>query len=188
VALGERIGLRGDIGICSFYATKLMTTGGQGGAIVSRNKALIEKIRDYREFDCRMDEKLRFNFQMTDLQATIGRVQLKKLPAFLEQRERIFEIYRNAGFDMLESMSKSIHPVRYRAVIRCAEPQRLIEMLQENGVRSIVPIDQWELLDNPEKYPVANELTRMTVSLPIYPLLTSSDVKKIVEVTKEFFA
>ena len=45
---GKRIGLRGDIGICSFYATKMITNGGQGGAIISRNKKLIDNIKDYR--------------------------------------------------------------------------------------------------------------------------------------------
>ena len=34
----ERIGLRGEIGICSFYATKMMTSGGQGGVVISRYK------------------------------------------------------------------------------------------------------------------------------------------------------
>lgn len=58
---GQRIGLRGDVGICSFYATKMMTSGGQGGAVVSHDKTLIDKLKDYREFDCRDDAILRFN-------------------------------------------------------------------------------------------------------------------------------
>ena len=83
-SLGAKVSEKfcGTIGLCgvfSFYATKMITTG-QGGMVVSNNKDLINAIKDYREFDCRKDKKYRFNFQMTDLQASIGRVQLKKLP------------------------------------------------------------------------------------------------------------
>lgn len=183
---GRRIGLRGEVGICSFYATKLMTTGGQGGAIVSRDRALIEKVRDYRQFDSRNDTKLRFNFQMTDLQAAIGRVQLGKLPKFMEQRERLFGIYANAGLELLGSSSESTEPVRYRAVMRCAEPARLIEALRNNGVRAIVPVERWELLDEPEKYPAADRLANTSISLPLYPGLAVNDAQKIADIAKDF--
>lgn len=184
---GERIGLRGEIGICSFYATKLMTSGGQGGALISRDRALIEKVRDYREFDCRDDSKLRFNFQMTDLQAAVGRSQLGKLPTFLEQRERLFDIYREAGLELLGAItSVASQPVRYRAVMRCNEPKRLIEKLLENDIRAIVPVERWELLDAPEKHPEAESLTRSTVSLPLYPALDIHDAERIANLAKEF--
>ena len=49
----------------------MITSGGQGGAIISKNKKIIDKIKDFRKFDCRKDKKFRFNFQMTDLQASI---------------------------------------------------------------------------------------------------------------------
>lgn len=183
---GERIGLRGAVGICSFYATKLMTTGGQGGALVSRDKALIEKVRDYRQFDCRDDTKLRFNFQMTDLQAAVGRVQLSKFPGFLDQRERLFGIYREAGLDLLDASTATSRPVRYRAVMRCFEPMRLIAALQDNGVRAIVPVERWELLDEPERYPIADGFARASISLPIYPVLAASDAHRIACIARDF--
>lgn len=183
---GERIGLRGAVGICSFYATKLMTTGGQGGALVSRDKALIEKVRDYREFDCRDDTKLRFNFQMTDLQAAVGRVQLGKLTEFLDQRERLFWIYREAGLDLLDTSTATSRSVRYRAVMRCSEPMRLIAALRDNGVRAIVPVERGELLDDPEKYPVAAGFARACISLPLYPVLAPIDAHRIAGIAKNF--
>ncbi len=182
---GERIGLRGEVGICSFYATKLMTTGGQGGAVISRDKALLDKVRDYRQFDCRDDTKLRFNFQMTDLQAAVGRAQLGKLPTFLEQRERIFKIYRDAGLDLLESTAHD-RPARYRAVIRCAEPGTVIKSLAATGVHAIIPVEERELLDAPSLYPVALDLTQTTVSLPCYPSLQEKEVVRISSSVKEF--
>jgi len=184
---GQPAGIRGDIGICSFYATKMITSGGQGGAVISRNFDLIEKIRDYRKFDCRNDSELRFNFQMTDIQAAIGREQLKKLPIFIKKRECLFNIYSDYGLKMIESNDKKLNNVvRYRAVMRCDDPQRLIEKLLTNGIRAIVPIQLTELLDGPNNYPVAEELTLRTVSLPIYPSLDIKDAKKIASIAREF--
>ena len=184
MASGHRVGLRGDIGICSFYATKMITSGGQGGAVISRDKQLIDRIRDYRQFDCRDDVNLRFNFQMTDLQAAIGRAQLKKLPLFIQQREKIFSIYRAAGLDLLDAASATSYPVRYRAVMRSEDPANIIRRLAENGVKAIVPIERRELLDQPESYPIAKLLTERTVSLPIFPSLHQDNAESISNIVR----
>jgi perosamine synthetase len=190
-ALGSKVGadyagLRGSIGVCSFYATKLMTTGGQGGALISKDSSIIDQVRDYREFDSRRDQKLRFNFQMTDLQASIGRAQLARMPKFLRLRENIFEIYKNAGLPMLEAKDSNVSAVRYRAVMRCSEPEALITTLAAQGIRAIVPIEEWELLDASEVHHNAKALTRSTVSLPIYPSLSEQDAKRIAQVARAF--
>jgi perosamine synthetase len=181
---GSRIGLRGDLGVCSFYATKMITSGGQGGAVIGRDKALIDKIRDFREFDCRDDDRPRFNFQMSDLQAAVGRVQLSRLPDFIEVRERWFALYRQAGLELIDDDAPGVRPVRYRIVMRCDQPNRVIEALEAQGVRAIVPIEEFELLDIPADYPNAKELTHSTVSLPAYPGLQKKDVMRIAQIAK----
>ena len=173
---GERIGLRGELGICSFYATKMITSAGQGGAVISRNKSLIDSIKDYRQFDCREDSRLRFNFQMTDLQAAVGRVQLSRLNSFIEQREEIFSIYSEAGLDLIEGENGA---VRYRAVIRTNEQKKIISILESNGIKVIIPIEQKELLSDPSQYKEAQKLSLTTVSLPIYPALQYESAKHI---------
>ena len=178
------IGLQGELGICSFYATKMITSGGQGGAVISRDRALIDKLRDFREFDCRDDAQLRFNFQMTDLQAAVGRAQLARLPALIARREEWFSIYRQAGLDLLDDITQGMQPVRYRAVMRCADPCRVITALAAEGIRSIVPIEEFELLDTPANYHVARALTRSSVSLPVYPSLRKEDVVRIARIAK----
>lgn len=182
---GQRIGLRGSVGICSFYATKMITSGGQGGALISRDKVLIDKLRDYREFDCRYDAKFRFNFQMTDLQAAVGRVQLSRLPALIAQREEWFSIYRQAGLELLDDKTAGVQPVRYRAVMRCDDPSSVVATLASKGIRAIVPIKEFELLDFPANYPVARALTHTTVSLPMYPSLQKKDVTLIARIAQE---
>jgi perosamine synthetase len=186
ISNNKRIGLRGDIGVCSFYATKMMTAGGQGGALISRDKILIDRLKDYREFDCRHDRGLRFNFQMTDLQAAIGRVQLKKMPTFIERRENIFQSYRSEGLNLMDSISTTDCPVRYRAVIRNNNPLALIEYLGKRNISAIISVEQFELLDNPHLYPIATRLTQTTVSLPCYPGLPEGDARNIAEIVKGF--
>jgi len=182
---GKRIGLRGEAGVCSFYATKLMTTGGQGGAVFSRDKALIDKVRDYREFDCREDAKFRFNFQMTDLQAAVGRVQLSRLPEFLGRREKWFGMYQSGGLDLLDFTRSGAKPVRYRIVMRCARPGRVVSALAAAGIQAIVPIKENEILDDSALYPIALQLTRTTVSLPAHPGLKEEDVARIARAAKD---
>ena len=185
---GKATGLIGDLGIFSFYATKLMTSGGQGGMVVSKNKAIVDAIRDYREFDMRRDSKKRFNFQMTDLQAAIGREQLRKLPTLLERREEIFNRYKDSGLTLLDingENHKRIMPVRYRAVLKTKCPEKIIKSLDHFGVKAIVPIEDWELLGKPYLFPFALKLTKETVSLPVYPSLINSEIDIILEgVTK----
>jgi len=182
--MGAYAGLQGRAGVFSFAATKLMTSGGQGGMIVSRDRALTDAIRDYREFDCRRDSKIRFNFQMTDLQAAVGRVQLTKLPGFLSRREEIFQMYREAGLDLLGAdidPAAGLEPVRYRAVRLTPEPAGVIESLADQGVKAIIPVEDWELLGPGESYPNALKLTKTTVSLPSYPSLTEGEARAVIE-------
>lgn len=182
---GQPIGNRGTLGVCSFYATKLMTSGGQGGAVFSRDKALVDAIRDYREFDCRTDHVLRFNFQMTDLQAAIGRVQLARLPEFLARRTHLYDIYRSSGLHLLDAASAADAPARLRAVVRTKRPANWIQKLTSVGVRAIVPIETSELLDTPESYPNAHLLSQTTVSLPVYPSLTDEDAQRIAHILQQ---
>jgi perosamine synthetase len=128
--------------------------------VVSKDRAIIDAVRDYRQFDCRRDSKVRFNFQMTDLQAAIGRVQLRRLPEFLAGRQRIFEKYSRSGMQLLDASPLDVHhpaPVRYRAVLKTATPQR-----------------------RPESLPHALELSRTTVSLPIYPSLSDAAADRVI--------
>jgi perosamine synthetase len=182
--LGDKpVGLAGAVSIFSFYATKLITSGGQGGMLVSPDRAIAEAARDYREFDCRRDRKARFNFQMTDLQAAVGRTQLRKLPSFLSRRREIFEQYRQAGLDLVDD--NAVSPVRYRSVLRAKDPRYLINELRRRDVEAIVPVEDWELLGSAQDYPQALAFARTTVSLPTYPSLSDDHVRHIVAALRE---
>jgi perosamine synthetase len=178
---GRPVGFRGSIATFSFYATKLMTSGGQGGMVVSRDLGLAAAARDYRQFDQRHDRIPRFNFQMTDLQAAIGRVQLKRLPQLLARRARIFERYKATGITLADSPVAAAAPVRFRAVMRHDKPEDVIQTLAAQGVTAIVPVEDWELLDSPEAYPNARRFARTSVSLPIHPHLEDDQIDRIAD-------
>jgi perosamine synthetase len=186
-ALGAKVnnmmvGLQGDVGIFSFYATKLMTSGGQGGMFISKNKDYVDAVKDYREFDYRNDTKNRFNFKMTDLQAAIGREQLKKLPNFLKRREEIFQYYKKAGLDLLDVPEEQLNflkPVRFRAIIKTSNPNKIIQSLSSIHVKAIIPTEDWELLGPQDSFPNGLKLSHETVSIPIYPSLTNNDLDHI---------
>jgi len=181
----EQVGLHGHIGVYSFYASKLMTSGGQGGMVVSNNKALIDEIKDIREFDQRTDSKIRFNFQLTDLQAAIGRVQLKKLPNFLKRRQEIFDMYKNAGLEILDSENSESKPVRYRAILKTQKSVEIREALLKKDIKTIIPLEDWELLGKGSDFPNALAFTRTSLSLPVYPSLSNSQVNYIIQNIQE---
>lgn len=179
---GKKVGLQGDIGIFSFHATKLMTSGGQGGMIISSNKSLIDDIRNFRDYGPQ-DEKMRFNFQLSDIQAAIGREQLKKLPNFLKRREEIFLKYKKAGLDLLDispNDKEKLEPVRFRAILRTKNPQKIIKSLKSANIRSTILIDESGLLGKSTMYPNASNIARNSVSLPIYPTLSNENIEKII--------
>ena len=119
---------------------------------------------------------------MTDLQAAVGRVQLSRLPEFIRRREKWFAMYLEHGLELLDAESADSQPVRYRIVMRCRRPSRVIAAFASEGIRAIVPIEKSELLDDPIKYPVALALTSETVSLPAHPGLSEEDVARIARV------
>lgn len=181
------VGLQRDLGVLSFQATKLITSGGMGGMVISRNKELIKKIRKYRDFDNSKEHDINLNIKMTDLHASIGRTQLKKLKEFISKRDKIFTIYNKSNLNLLGSeIDKRVKPVRYRAVVKTKNPTKLIKNLKNNGIGAIVPIARWELLSKSKKFKNAIKLCKSTVSIPIYPKLSLAKAKIISQLVYKF--
>ncbi|MDG5747725.1 DegT/DnrJ/EryC1/StrS family aminotransferase [Qipengyuania sp. XHP0207] len=102
---GRVVGSFGDAGCFSFCTDKIMSTGGEGGMVVLRDEAVWRRAWAYKDHGKDPVElaqpspapagEFRFchssfgsNFRMTEMQAAIGRAQLRKLPAWLKQRRR----------------------------------------------------------------------------------------------------
>lgn len=114
---GQKVGTFGDMATISFYPSHHMTTGGEGGAILTNDPGLNRVCRSIREWGracfCSFDEKnplgacgrrfanppfdhryfytsLGLNMKMTEMQAAFGREQLKRLDGFIEKRKKNF--------------------------------------------------------------------------------------------------
>jgi perosamine synthetase len=192
---GQHVGLQGDIGIFSFGPSKMITTG-SGGMLVTNDKRLADKAREFIDYDKHVPA---FNFAMNDLQAAMGIVQLKKLPEFLRKRNEIAKEYiyicarKNWGVQIDEARldGNDIKRNWYRFVIVDECVDRLKQHLADNGITAIVPIEHRELLHNmlglnPANYPNAEYTSTHTLSLPIWPDLLDNGFDHIIKALKGF--
>ncbi|PIR92257.1 hypothetical protein COU01_02790 [Candidatus Falkowbacteria bacterium CG10_big_fil_rev_8_21_14_0_10_44_15] len=189
---GQPVGTFGKVAIFSFYASKMLTTG-HGGMIFSKDKNFISKVKDFREFDGRKDYKPRFNFHMSDIQAAMGRVQLKKLKSFVSKRKSNANKYYHAlkNFDVWPNPQRKKDSNFYRFLIRTKDARKIMKALDEKCIKTIVPIENFELLhrylkQNPKNFPRAEQVSKNSLSLPIYPSLTQPEVDYICKIIKMY--
>jgi dTDP-4-amino-4,6-dideoxygalactose transaminase len=168
--------------VCSFYATKLLTTG-EGGAVAG-SADRVARVRDARDYDEREDLVPRFNYKLTDMQAALGRSQLARLDAFLARRRAIATRYRAA----LAGVARCRVPadagashVYHRFVVRVERAlAQVIEALARRGVTArrpvFRPIHRALGLDG---YPEAERLWATCLSLPCDPLLADAEADAV---------
>jgi len=183
---GQKAGSFGVISICSFYATKVMTTG-EGGMVFSNQIKLLDRIRALREYDHAISSQTRYNYKMTDFQAALGLSQLQSLPEFIKRRRQIARIYDNAfaGCDFITpSQVDGRDAIYYRYVIKIKKKAKFfIGQLRENGIGASLPV--FKPLHHYLKgfqCPVTDQLMDQCVSVPIYPGLSGNQVRQVCSV------
>lgn len=180
---GRKAGTFGKAAIFSFYATKMMTTG-YGGMVASNDKRLLDKVRDLRDFDNRDDYKPRFNYQMSDLGAALGIVQLKRLPGFINRRIAIARRYAETTGYYAASCSCYVQPVFHRYIISVVNPGSAIKSLARKGIEAKRPVYQplHRYLGLPAKdFPVTEAAYKTALSIPIYPSLNGPEVNYLIK-------
>jgi len=180
------VGSYGDVTVVSFYATKMLCAG-EGGLLSVSKREVAEAARDLRDYNGKQDYALRFNFKMSDLQASLARVQWSRLPEFVEKRRTLAERY-DAEVPALNLTPITSPPeatctyYRYLCWAR-SDLSPLLDYCQRNGVHCHrpVPIPLDRLLNMP---PLANTLLvwNRLISLPIYPTLNDQEQGRILEV------
>ncbi len=186
---GTPLGSHGDIGVFSFYATKVLCAG-EGGALATSDPDIADRIKDLRDYDGRTDANPRFNYKLTDLQAAIARVQLCKLDSLIDHRRRLGQHYSNElskTAARLPEFGPEEYPFRY-IIQDIEEPQSIIDRFESAGVSVRRPIynPMHRSLGFPDvKYPFASKAYKSALSLPIYPSLTEEEVSIILKTAKD---
>lgn len=174
---GKPLGTLGHASVFSFYATKVMTTG-EGGMVVSSSKNLMKQIRDLREYDEKSEYRIRYNYKMTDIQAALGLAQLAKLETFIQRRRKIAGKYRRfLEPHGLKLPNRDPGHIYFRFVVETrSDSAALIQRLRQKGIMCAKPVFRpLHRLLRQKGFSSTDRIWRKSVSLPIYPGLTSGE-------------
>lgn len=214
---GKPIGTLGDLGCFSFYVTKNITTV-EGGMVVTDQDELASQIKSLALHGLTQDAWQRFSdegfkhyqvvsagfkYNMTDIQASIGIHQLKKMEAHAQRRKEIWEIY-NQSFKELPLILPSPTPPDQRHAyhlytpllelerVRCTRDEFLQALHQENigaGIHYVSlhlhPFYQKTFGYRAGEFPRAEFISHRTFSLPFSAKLTHQDVEDVVQAVKK---
>lgn len=191
---GKKVGNLGDIGIFSFFPSKSMTVGGDGGMIVTNNDEygeILKVRRDHGRTTKYKNENLGLNFRLNEIQAAIGRIQLKYLPEWIKKRRVIVEFYNeilkqypNVKIPIEKEWAKAAY---YVYTIQIEDRDNFIEYLKQKniatGIYYPIPVHKQPIIEKlygkQPKLPITEEVVERIVSLPLSPQLTDVELERI---------
>lgn len=212
---GSRLGTLGDVGVFSFYANKPITTG-EGGMLCTENAQIAERVRLMRlhGIDRQVWDRYRsvgagwryevveagYKYNMPDLLAAIGRVQLRRNEALQRRRSDIALYYSTALADTEYLRLPALHGnTSHHLYILRLVPEQLkitrdefIAKLNELGVGTsvhyiplhIMPYYRQRYGIKPADFPEALRAFECCISLPIYPDLTDEELEYVVHAVR----
>ncbi len=185
-SIGGPTGTRGLVSVASFYATKLCTTG-EGGMLLTDDEGLAESARDRRDYDNRDDFVERFACKMTDFQAAMGRVQLRRLPGFIARRREIAGAYATAFSGLPLGLPTGKDHVYFRYVIATPMRDGLEQHLRACGVEAKRPVYRPAHHYLGGAFVRAEQAHEQLISLPIYPGLLPAELQTVIESVRAFY-
>ncbi|MDF1563924.1 MAG: DegT/DnrJ/EryC1/StrS family aminotransferase [Deltaproteobacteria bacterium] len=217
---GRKIGSIGDVTCFSFYATKTLTTG-EGGMATCADEALADRMRVMRLHGISKDAWKRyradgnwyyeivapgFKYNLGDIAAALGLVQLKRADELLERRQQIAAAYHTAfeaepALELLATHEDRPHPW-HLYVIRLMDGalsigrDQFIKELEARGIGvsvHFIPLHLHPYYREtyglaPEDLPVALDCYRRSLSLPIYSRMSDEDVERVIEGVRDVIA
>jgi perosamine synthetase len=204
---GRKVGLLSDITCFSFYATKTLATG-EGGMATTNNKDYALSMKRNRLHGISRDAWNRYSekghwfyevvdngykYNMTDVAASIGLVQLKRLEEMNLIRTKIAQRY-NEGFKKNPKIKYLEFDGNRKSswhlyVIKVGCRDELMTKLKDNGIGTslhFIPVHKHPYYKetyhyNEANYPVANKIFGESISLPIFPDMSLDDVDHIID-------
>ncbi|MCP3980523.1 MAG: DegT/DnrJ/EryC1/StrS family aminotransferase [bacterium] len=190
---GRSVGSIGAIGCFSFYPTKNLGAYGDGGACVTSNGELAERLRQLRMygFDERRHSRIEgLNSRLDELQAAILRVLLTELSSSVAERRRLAGLYHAAlagtGQALAPPADATAHAY-HLFVVRVRERERYVAALDAEGIghgihyaEPVHEMDAYRRFDWARgSLPVTERACREVLSLPLYPGLAEDQVTRV---------
>jgi perosamine synthetase len=203
---GKRAGSYGNHAAFSFYPSKNLTVYGDGGAIATEDESVaarVIKLRNHGRKDKYLHEEVGFNLRFNEIQAAIGREQLKVLDDLNAGRRRAAEWYRRD----LQGVKGVVLPpsdqegrtesVYHMFVIRLDSNdvrEGLAKALKEQGIETGVhyPVPNHQqpaitsLYGQLPPLPKTEDYVKRILSLPMFPSITEQEVKTVAEAIKAY--
>lgn len=197
---GKRAGTTGDVGCFSFYPSKNLGACGDGGAIVTSNPEIHEKVKILRHCGQKIryrHEKLGFASRLDSLQAAILSVKLPHLENWNAKRRELAAHYSKLLKDLplvLPQEAAGAVSVYHLYVVRTPARKNLSDALAAQGIETAVHYDMplhLQACFRPLGYkagdfPVAEKIAQRALSLPMYPELPKADATRVVEAIARF--
>lgn len=215
---GKKIGSLSDTACFSFHPIKNMTTG-EGGMVTMNNQALADKIRilrlhgmdktawrrygkgQFRHWDMKY---IGFKYNMTDMQASLGIHQLKKIDDFWKKRKeysRKYDDHFSGEKDIMvlpppgtgDKNAYHLYPIRVRTENLKLSRDEIIDAIQAKNIGIGVHFRAVHLLSYYKNYfktgcgvfPNAEYASDRLISLPLYPGMSPDDIDYVAESVKE---
>lgn len=192
---GQTVGTFGDVACFSFYPTKNLGAIGDGGAVLTNQSALAEKLRLLRQYGWReryISEMQGLNTRMDEMQAAILNIKLPYLAFDNARRRKLADFYNHnlheTGF-FLPTEAENVSHTWHLYVIQTENRENLIAYLRQNGIGCGIHYPQAvhqqpayrNRLKGANNLPVTEALVSRILSLPMYPQLPVEDVKRVCE-------
>jgi dTDP-4-amino-4,6-dideoxygalactose transaminase len=214
---GKPAGCFGDIGVFSFYATKNITTA-EGGMLITNNEKIAEKVKVLALHGMSKDAWKRFSddgykhyeveypgykYNMTDVAAAMGVVQLSKIDAYYKRRAEIWKKYQDEliGLPVVlpaQPCENEIHAFHLFPILLDTDKvditrDQLIMLLHKENIGTGVhyravhlqPFYRDKYSIKAEDYPVANYISERTLSIPFSQYLTDQDTDDVINALKK---
>jgi len=194
---GKLVGSIGDAACFSFYPSKNLTVCGDGGIVTSNNESIIKNVkilRDHGRSEKYLHEFLGYNLRFNEIQASIGKVMLKRLPKGNENRRKIAKVYSSELDDNVikPNEEKWAKHVYHMYPIRTKVRNKLQKFLKSKGIGTgihyPIPIHKQPLLNKykKQKLPITEEICSTTLSIPMFPSLTHTQQKYVINSINQF--
>jgi dTDP-4-amino-4,6-dideoxygalactose transaminase len=195
---GKRVGSLGDAAGFSFYPGKNLGALGDGGAIVTNDATLAQKLQMLRNYGSELKYQnlyKGYNSRLDELQAAILRVRLAKLDEWNKRRQDLAQIYLKALTNktlVLPAVIEEAEAVWHLFVIRHPERDRLQAYLQEHHIGSLIhypiPPHRQSAYQEMQHYalPIAEQIHNEVLSLPIGPHLNYEAQMRVIEALNDF--